>query len=213
MLNLLLKLTIILINFPSSIKTLELELLPQEFYLPFINVLKIKNGHFLPIIKFQLKNQEEEYSNWLYNQIERETKADNNFENFEEFLKIANKYLELKNNFLENEGFNLSCEATKKLIENRKGFSIACLDENNIPKIITSNPCKENKDECEIETRSRFELKRGRFYCPSEITCITELLLDQIPFIDKMPNIEFQLIINIILFCLIVFVTKEMSII
>uniref|UniRef100_A0A914LC23 Uncharacterized protein n=1 Tax=Meloidogyne incognita TaxID=6306 RepID=A0A914LC23_MELIC len=227
MLKFLSKLTLIfnlIINsLPSSIAS-EFELLPQEFYLPFIDVLKIQKGHFLPIIKYQLKNKDEEYLNWLNDQIEREIEKEddknNNFKNFEEFFKISEGILEsrknllkFQNNFLtKNEGFlnNFTCEATQKLIEDSKRtFSVACLDENQIPKIIRSYSCDENNNEkCgEIETRSRFELKRGRFHCPSEITCITEVLLDKIP-----TTFEFQLLINIILFCLIVFVTKEMSI-
>nr|CAD2140869.1 unnamed protein product [Meloidogyne enterolobii] len=223
--NLLSKLIFIfnlIINFLPSIKSLQFELLPQEFYLPFIDVLKIQKGHFLPIIKYQLKNKEEEYLNWLNDQIERENDEEdnkNNFKNFEEFLKISEGILEprknfqkFQNNFLtKNEGFlnNFTCEATQKLIEDSKRiFSVACLDENRSPKIIRINSCNENNEECgEIETRSRFELKRGRFHCPSEITCITEILLDKIP-----TTFEFQLLINIILFCLIVFVTKEISI-
>ncbi|CAK5094868.1 unnamed protein product [Meloidogyne enterolobii] len=176
----------LIINFLPSIKSLQFELLPQEFYLPFIDVLKIQKGHFLPIIKYQLKNKEEEYLNWLNDQIERENDEEdnkNNFKNFEEFLKFSEGILEprknllkFQNNFLtKNEGFlnNFTCEATQKLIEDseKRTFSVACLDENKIPKIIRSNSCDKNKnEECgEIETRSRFELKRGRFHCPSGI--------------------------------------------
>ncbi|CAK5091549.1 unnamed protein product [Meloidogyne enterolobii] len=182
----------LIINFLPSIKSLQFELLPQEFYLPFIDVLKIQKVNFLPIIKYQLKNKEEEYLNWLNDQIEREIVEEgnkNNFnKNFEEFLEISEgilvsrkNLLKFQNNFLtKNEGFlnNFTCEATQKLIEDSKRtFSVACLDENKIPKIIRINSCNENNEECgEIETRSRFELKRGRFHCPSGIFFLFKIM-------------------------------------